>query len=163
MSPSQSSTNKSSRDQPDELLGKPDQTATKKTTKRNSAMLPTPTKTPRKAATAQQATDMEAVKRNIFPTNDEDLLLTDRKSRATKKISGQSLESFKVDEDDQEFSIFADSCNRVPEQDESNPFYNPPETKQRSTKKSKMVSIPGEGSLRVEDAFGRADGMLMNL
>lgn len=165
-SSSQSSTMKpSSRDQPDELLGKPsDQTATKKTTtKRSGAMLPTPTKTPRKLATTQQTAEMDSIKRNIFPTMDEEALLADRKSRTNKKISGQSLESFRIEEDDEQFAIFADSCNRVPEQDESNPFYNPSQPKQKSTKKSKMVNIPGEGAVRVEDAAGRADGMLMNL
>lgn len=154
----------SSRDQPDELLGKSsDQSSTKKT--RTGAMLPTPVKTPRKPTTTRQVAETEAVKRNIFPAANEDSsLLNDRKTRAHKKTSGQSLESFRIEEDDQDFAIFADSCNRVPEQDESNPFYNPPESKQtRSSRKSKMVAIPGEGAVRVEDAAGRADGMLMNL
>lgn len=154
--------------QPDELLGQPSAhaTTTKKTTKRSSAMLPTPTKTPRKPATTQQVADVEAVSRNIFPAIDEDSpFLIDRKSRTVKKTKGQSLESFRIEEEDKDFSIFADSKDRVPEQDESNPFFNPQASPKqvRTTRKSKTVSIPGEGRVKVDEAAGRADGMLMNL
>ena len=106
---------------------------------------------------------MGSVSRNIFPS-DNDLQLGDRSGRIPKKLTGSTLESFVAEDADQDFAIFNDSCNRIPEKDESNPFYNPPPAKpeKRQTKR-KMVRIPGEGSRPIEEAVGRPDGMLMKL
>lgn len=125
-------------------------------------MLPTPTKTPRRSTTSKQVEEMGSVSRNIFPSDDS--LLSDRSGRIPKKLTGSTLESFVAEDADQDFAIFNDSCNRIPEKDESNPFYNPaPVKREKRQSKRKMVRIPGEGSRPVEEAVGREDGLLMKL
>lgn len=124
-------------------------------------MLPTPTKTPRKPTTAKQTAEMDSVSRNIFPTKNPEL--TTRSGRTSKKISGSTLESFIAEDPDQDFTIFSDSCNRIPQKDESNPFYNARASKPTKSHKKRQVKIPGEGMESIERAAGRTDGMLMKL
>ncbi|KAF4124366.1 hypothetical protein GMORB2_5032 [Geosmithia morbida] len=124
----------------------------------SSRMLPTPTKTPRKPPTAKQTAELDSVRRDIFSPS-----LSSRAARTPKKISGSTLESFLAEEVAQDFTIFSDSCNRIPEKDESNPFYNPRPSKQTKAQgKRKHVRIPGEGMESIEKAAGREDGLLMN-
>ena len=120
-------------------------------------MLPTPTKTPRKPATAKEEADIDSISRDIFRS-------TSRSTRVPKKISGSTLESFKSEDVDQEFAIYNDSCNRIPEKDEGNPFFNPTPCKQKKRpSEQKRVRVPGHGSYSIEEAVHRDDGMLFNL
>lgn len=121
----------------------------------SSSGMPTPTKTPRKPQSAKQSAELDSVSRDIFNT---------RSGRTPKKLTGSTLESFEAQELDQDFTIFSDSCNRVPTRDESNPFYDPRPARQTRTQgRRKMVKIPGEGMQPVDKAVGREDGLLMNL
>lgn len=123
----------------------------------------TPAKTPRKPPTAKQAAEMASVSRKIFPSSD-DALLNGRAKRAPKKISGSTLESFVAEDAEQEFAIYNDPCNRIPQKDDSNPFYNPPANQSPERRsKQKQIMIPGEGLQDIEKAAGREDGMLMKL
>lgn len=149
------------------LKGKINNTAHNSRTRINSArvnstriaddMLPTPTKSPRKTAMEKKEADVDAVSRDIFRS-------TNRSTRVPKKISGSTLESFKSEDVDQDFAIYNDTCNRIPQKDDSNPFFNPTPCKQKKrSSESKRVRVPGHGSYSIEEAVHRDDGMLFNL
>ncbi|KAM0331674.1 hypothetical protein ACHAQA_003353 [Verticillium albo-atrum] len=130
---------------------------------RRSGMLPTPVKTPKKAPTESQAASIQAVARNLFAG--DDAMTTPRKKRTPKKYTGMSLESFAAEEVEEPIQIFTDSHDRVPVVDNSaeNPFYGNSTTAQpepRLRRSKRKVTVPGEGSQRVDEALQREDGMV---
>ncbi|KAG9257791.1 uncharacterized protein F5Z01DRAFT_647096 [Emericellopsis atlantica] len=133
---------------------------TEKRTNKGSARKPdqtllTPTKTPRRTKT------MKEFSGRVLPSVDESVL--SRTGRTFKKISGSTLESFVAEEQDQDFAIFSDPRNGIPQKDEGSPFYNPPPAPKRPAHlKRKTVRIPGEGSKLIDEAVHREDGMVMN-
>ncbi|KAL0934283.1 uncharacterized protein CTRU02_211082 [Colletotrichum truncatum] len=134
------------------------------TVSRRSGMLPTPAKTPKKAPTEKQTAHIRAVARNLFHSDDEALASPKRK-RASKKYSGNSLESFTAEETEEPIEIFTDSQDRIPEADTSleNPFYGDSATIEREPprrRSKRKVAIPGEASQAVDEAIQREDGMI---
>ncbi|KJZ74670.1 hypothetical protein HIM_06020 [Hirsutella minnesotensis 3608] len=127
---------------------------------RATGMLPTPSKTPQKPPNEKTAANIQSFARHLF-ASDEEAMPSPRKRRP-KKYSGVTMESFTAEETS--IQIFTDSQDRVPAKDDSveNPFYGdaaiaaPP--KRRS--KRRLVNVPGEGALSVEDASRREDGMV---
>jgi hypothetical protein len=142
---------------------------------RRSGMLPTPVKTPKKAPTEAQAASIRAVARNLFYEGEASSTITTtvaktpRKPRVPKRYNGISMESFVAEEVQDPISIYTDSQDRVPAVDTraENPFYNtraattaaPAQPPRRRSKRA-GVSIPGEGSLHIDDALQREDGMV---
>lgn len=131
-----------------------------------AGMLPTPSKTPQKPPSQQTAAHIETFARNLFPSDDSDLL-TPRAKRA-KHYTGMTMESFTAEEVEDPIEIFTDSQDRVPAKDASpsNPFYGkstsvPSPSKIRS--KRQTVRIPGEGMVSIEEASKRDDGMIFVL
>ncbi|KAK6850801.1 hypothetical protein PG987_000435 [Apiospora arundinis] len=147
------------------LLGLPLTKTQATSATRGSGMLPTPAKTPsdNKKRDAEIEAGVRAAARTLF--HDEvDILASSRKKR-TKKYTGISLESFNAEEVDEPIEIFTDSRDRVPQVDrsEENPFYGETsapvaEPPKRRSPRRKMVIIPGEGRIPMEDAVQRADG-----
>lgn len=137
------------------------------TSSRSTGMLPTPTRTPRKQPNEQAAGGVNAVARNLFPS--EDMAASTPKKKA-KKYSGLMLDSFMAEDAEEAIPIFTDSRDRIPEVDASadNPFYGvasqavaqQPEPAKRRSRRGKHVTIPGEGKHTVEDAVKRDDGMV---
>lgn len=128
-------------------------------------MLPTPSKTPQKAPSQETAAQIGTFARNLFPSDEADLLAP--RAKRPKHYSGMTLESFTAEEMEEPIEIFTDSHDRVPERDgsPSNPFFGtttaPSPAKGRS--KRQTVRIPGEGLVSVEEASKREDGMVFVL
>ncbi|KAH6690684.1 hypothetical protein F5X68DRAFT_71951 [Plectosphaerella plurivora] len=145
---------------------------------RRSGMLPTPVKTPKKAPTEAQAASIRAVARNLFyegeasttTTTTTTVTKTPRKPRVPKRYNGISMESFVAEEVEDPISIYTDSQDRVPAVDSraENPFYStraattnaaPAQPPRRRSKRA-AVTVPGEGSLHIDEALQREDGMV---
>jgi len=133
---------------------------------RNTGMLPTPDKTPKKRP-SEAAPAITAVARTLFSNRSEtiDEAMPSPKKKGRKKYTGFTLDSFGPEED-RGIQIYTDSHDRVPEADSStdNPFYGlvtdtQPEPTKRSSKRRK-ITIPGEGELSLEEAEQREDGMV---
>jgi hypothetical protein len=132
---------------------------------RNSALLPTPKKTPKRST--QTATGISSIARNLFPIRPEsvDEVMPTPKKKGHKKYKGFTLDSFEVEEDGQPIQIYTDSNERIPEVDTSasNPFYGSsnavPEPTKRSSKRRK-INVPGEGEFSAEVVERRADGLV---
>jgi hypothetical protein len=135
---------------------------------RGLGMLPTPDKTPKKAP-SEVAPQIKSVARSLFTSKSEvsEPLMP---SRASKKKSGYSLDSFeshiRAEQEDAPIAIFTDSQDRVPEVDNSasNPFYGEgaggeAQPLKRSSKRRK-ITIPGEGEVSLEEAEQREDGLI---
>ncbi|KAK2603524.1 hypothetical protein QQS21_004293 [Conoideocrella luteorostrata] len=125
-----------------------------------AGMLPTPSKTPRKPPNEKTTNTIQSFARNLFPSEEAAMPSPKRRS---KKYSGVTMESFTVEEEDESITIFTDSQDRIPEKDESeaNPFYgNPTIEPSKKQSKSKVVNVPGEGFITVEEAARREDGMV---
>jgi hypothetical protein len=124
-------------------------------------MLPTPSKTPQKAPNAKTAASIQSFARNLFASEEE--AMPSPRKRRSKKYSGVTMESFTAEEEADPIAIFTDSQDRIPEKDDSeaNPFYgnSVAEPSKRQTRR-KVVSIPGEGMLSVDEAARREDGMI---
>lgn len=134
---------------------------------RASGMLPTPVKTPsdRKKRDEKIEAGVRAAARNLFH-DDSDGLSSPRKKK-TKKYTGLSLDSFNAEVVDEPIQIFTDSRDRLPEVDESaeNPFYGEtvattPQPPTRRSPRRKMVIVPGEGRIPMEEAVQREDGIV---
>ncbi|TAQ87186.1 hypothetical protein B7494_g4498 [Chlorociboria aeruginascens] len=137
------------------------------TTVRNTGMLPTPAKTPKKRP-SEVAPGISSIARNIFPVHPEtveEVMPTPKKTR--KRYTGLSLDSFTAEgEQSTPIQIYTDSNDRVPEADLStdNPFYGQgttayPEPTKRTSKRRK-INVPGEGEQTVEEAERREDGLV---
>ncbi|KFA53168.1 hypothetical protein S40293_03139 [Stachybotrys chartarum IBT 40293] len=132
-------------------------------------MLPTPSKTPRKAPHADQVRQIASVARSLFAQSPLPESPLPKKMR-NKKYSGMSMESFKAEDVEEDIDIFIDAENRstrysVPKKDASqnNPFRVtaiPSESTPRRSKRRKVL-IPGEGVVPVEEAVKRSDGRVM--
>ena len=134
---------------------------------RNTGMLPTPDKTPKKCP-SDAAPAITAVARTLFLSRSEDVdeAMPSPKKKGRKKYTGFTLNSFRVEEDDTGIQIYTDSHDRIPEVDSStdNPFYGratpaQSEPAKRASKRRK-IRIPGEGELSLEEAEQREDGMV---
>jgi hypothetical protein len=127
-------------------------------------MLPTPAKTPQKPPTEENKADIKGIARNLFH-GDAEVLPSPKKTRANK----YTLDSFSADDGGEDpIQIYTDSHERIPEVDASsdNPFYgHQPASRETAKRRSarQRVAIPGEGSVSVEDAIRREDGMLIVL
>ena len=134
---------------------------------RASGMLPTPVKTPsdKKKRDEKIEAGVRAAARNLFH-DDSDGLSSPRKKKS-KKYTGLSLDSFNAEVVAESIQIFTDSRDRLPEVDQSieNPFYGettattqqPP---MRRSPRRKMVIVPGEGRISMEEAVKREDGIV---
>ncbi|KAK8069323.1 hypothetical protein PG994_005939 [Apiospora phragmitis] len=147
------------------LLGVPSSKLHPTSAARGSGMLPTPAKTPsdKNKRNVEIAAGVRAAARTLF--HDEVDTITSSRKKRTKKYTGVGLESFNAEEIDEPIEIFTDSRDRVPQVDRSldNPFYGEtsaavPEPPKRRSPRRKMVMIPGEGRVPMEDAVQRADG-----
>ncbi|KAK3384329.1 hypothetical protein B0T24DRAFT_80709 [Lasiosphaeria ovina] len=126
-------------------------------------MLITPAKTPQPPPTEKSKAKIKAVARNLF--SDNEVMPTSKKTRTSKYV----LDSFSVADDvDEPVQIYTDSHERIPEVDRSaeNPFFGDhvpaaPEPARRRSKRQTVV-IPGEGSVTVDEAVGRNDGILVS-
>ncbi|PHH89401.1 hypothetical protein CDD83_6138 [Cordyceps sp. RAO-2017] len=129
---------------------------------RAAGMLPTPVKTPQKPPSEKTAANIQTFARNLF-ASDEEAMPSPRKRRP-KKYSGVTMESFTAEEEGGAIEIFTDSQDRVPTKDQSaeNPFYGDKAVAEPSKRRSKrrLVNVPGEGALSVEEASRREDGMV---
>ncbi|KAF4987697.1 hypothetical protein FGRMN_10223 [Fusarium graminum] len=134
-----------------------------------SGMLPTPSKTPQKPPSEKKTAHIKSVARNLFSSDADEAALTPRK-RPLKTYSGNSLESFAVEEVEEPIEIFTDTRDRVPVRDVSqenpfitseNPFLSdaprPERTKRHDRRK---VKVPGEGIKTVDELADRKDGMV---
>lgn len=134
---------------------------------RDTGMLPTPAKTPKKQPNAN-ASMIKSVARNLFPIRGEtvDEVMPSPKKKGRKRYTGFTLDSFEAEEDGP-IPIYTDSSDRVPEVDTSinNPFYGEsttalPDPRKRSSKRRK-VTIPGEEEEQtVSEAEKREDGLV---
>ncbi|KAK8044917.1 hypothetical protein PG993_004941 [Apiospora rasikravindrae] len=147
------------------LLGVPTSKSHPTSATRGSGMLPTPAKTPSdsKKRNVEIAAGVRAAARTLF--HDEVDTITSSRKKRTKKYTGVGLESFNAEEIDEPIEIFTDSRDRLPQVDRSldNPFYGEtsaaaPEPPKRRSPRRKMVMIPGEGRVPMEDAVQRRDG-----
>ncbi|RDA86652.1 hypothetical protein CP532_5065 [Ophiocordyceps camponoti-leonardi (nom. inval.)] len=133
-------------------------TASTTSISRASGMLPTPSKTPQKPPNRKTAAHTQAIARNLFPTTDD--------KRRPKKYSGMTLDSFTALDDDVEnpIEIFTDLQDRVPVKDHSadNPFLGDAVIAEPVKRRSKrrLVHVPGQGALSIEEASRRDDGMV---
>lgn len=131
-----------------------------------SGMLPTPSKTPQKAPSQETAAHIETFARNLFPSDDADVLAP--RAKRPKHYSGMTMESFTAEEIEDPIEIFTDSQDRVPAKDRSasNPFYGTPvlpSSPPKGRSKQQRVRIPGEGMVPIEEACKREDGMVFVL
>ena len=131
---------------------------------RNTSLLPTPNKTPKKRS--ETTTGINAIARNLFPIRPEpadEVMPTPKKGR--KKYKGYTMNSFEAEDNGQPIHIYTDSYDRVPEVDmtTSNPFYGSsstvPEPTKRASKRRK-INVPGEGELAAEEVEHRKDGLV---
>lgn len=131
-------------------------------TVRNSALLPTPNKTPKKRP-SEIAPGIASIARPLFRSETVEEVMPSPKKKG-KRYKGFSLDSFEA-EDGQPIQIYTDSNDRVPEVDMSsdNPFYGSsgavPEPTKRASKRRK-VTVPGEGEQNIERVERRADGLV---
>jgi len=134
---------------------------------RNTGMLPTPDKTPKKRP-SDVTPAITAIARTLFSSRSEnvDEAMPSPKKKGRKKYTGFTLDSFGPEDEDRGIQIYTDSHDRVPEADSSrdNPFYSlttaiQPEPTKRASKRRK-ITIPGEGELSLEEAEKREDGMV---
>ncbi|KAI1343065.1 hypothetical protein F5Y15DRAFT_371982 [Xylariaceae sp. FL0016] len=132
----------------------------------SSAMLPTPSKTPRKQPDAKAELASRAIARNLFGGELELAAPTPKKKKA-KKYTGLTLESFTAEAVEEPIAIFTDSRDRVPEVDDGaeNPFYvsdSAPAVEEpvKRRSKRKQVTVPGEGKKTIEEAVKREDGIV---
>lgn len=127
-------------------------------------LLPTPAKTPQKTPSPKTKANVNAVRRNLFHSEEAEVVPTPKRTRGKKQL----LDSFDAD-DNESFPIFTDTRERIPEVDpnEDNPFYGPTiaTTAEPPRRRSKRqhVTVPGEGKITVEEAVQREDGMLIVL
>jgi hypothetical protein len=129
-------------------------------------MLPTPVKTPKK----KQVSNMSAASRALFQdaaTIDQMAIPSPRKSRKNKRYNGFSLESFRVEDGDNEgIEIFIDTRDKVPEADtsDSNPFMEKSEDsgmqKLAAGSKRRKVSSKKARDAQVQDAIEKDEGMV---
>ncbi|RDA92485.1 hypothetical protein CP533_6421 [Ophiocordyceps camponoti-saundersi (nom. inval.)] len=132
-------------------------TASTTSISRASGMLPTPSKTPQKPPSKKTAAHIEAFACNLFGSDDK---------RRPKKYSGMTLDSFTaLDEDDENLiEIYTDLQDRVPVKDHSadNPFFGDAAVTEPVKRRSKrrLVHVPGQGALSIEEASSRDDGMV---
>lgn len=129
-------------------------------------MLPTPSKTPQKPPSQETAAQIGSIARNIFPSEDADILAP--RAKRPKHYTGMTLESFTATEVEDPIAIFTDSQDRIPERDEdpSNPFNGSTTSVPapvRSRSKRQTVRIPGEGLVPLDEATKRDDGMVFTL
>lgn len=132
----------------------------------SAAMLPTPSKTPRKLPDDKFEAGVEAIARNLFPSAgaSSEAVSSPRKKKASKKYTGISLESFRAEDANEDIAIYTDTRDRIPEVDHSpaNPFVTSGpadrESPRRRSARIKKVKIPGEGRVAVNDAVQRDDG-----
>ena len=142
-----------------------DKTSTRQTASftisRTTGMLPTPSKTPKKAP-AEKNPAIQGVARHLFASDDE--ALPSRRTPRAKKYTGISMDSFKAEEE--AIEIFTDSKERIPEKEVSadNPFYGDAgrvgEEAVLRRSKRRHVHVPGEGRQTVEEAMKREDGLV---
>ncbi|AEO58986.1 hypothetical protein MYCTH_2134725 [Thermothelomyces thermophilus ATCC 42464] len=132
-----------------------------------AGMLITPAKTPQKPPNDKVKAKVKSVARNLFHTDEEDIMASPRKARTETHNNPDSFYSGELAETS--FEIFTDSHERIPEVDDSadNPFYvspqkppAPPEPPRRRSKRN-TVTIPGEGKVSIDEAVRREDGMLI--
>ncbi|KAK7931890.1 hypothetical protein PG985_002602 [Apiospora marii] len=148
------------------LLGIPGSKSHAASATRGSGMLPTPAKTPsdNKKRNVEIEAGVRAAARTLF--HDEVDTITSSRKKRSKKYTGVGLESFNAEEIDEPIEIFTDSRDRLPQVDRSldNPFYGEApaaavaEPPKRRSPRRKMVVIPGEGRVPMEDAVQRSDG-----
>ncbi|RCI08162.1 hypothetical protein L249_6207 [Ophiocordyceps polyrhachis-furcata BCC 54312] len=132
-------------------------TASTASVSRASDMLPTPSKTPQKPPNKKTAAHIQTIARNLFGSDDK---------RRPKKYSGMTLDSFTAVDDDEKnvIEIFTDLQDRVPVKDHSadNPFFGDAAVAEPVKRRSKrrLVHVPGQGALSIEEASRRDDGMV---
>ncbi|KAK4249519.1 hypothetical protein C7999DRAFT_39350 [Corynascus novoguineensis] len=131
----------------------------------SAGMLITPAKTPQKPPNEKVKAKVKSVARNLFHSDEEEVMASPRKTRTQTHNNPDSFYSGEPAETS--FEIFTDSHERIPEIDNSsdNPFYvsqntAPPEPPRRRSKRN-TVSIPGEGKVSIDEAVRREDGMLI--
>lgn len=125
-----------------------------------AGMLLTPSKTPQKPPNEKTAANIQSFARNLFAPEEE--AMPAPRKRRSKKYSGVTMESFTAEEKENSIEIFTDTQDRVPVKDQSavNPFYgDAPATSTRKSK-ARLVNVPGEGALSIEEASRREDGMV---
>lgn len=127
---------------------------------RVTGMLPTPSKTPQKPPNDKSAANIQSFARNLF-ASDAEAMPAPRKRRS-KKYSGMTMESFTAVDNENSIEIFTDSQDRVPVKDKSadNPFYGDATAPRARKSKRRLVNVPGEGALSIEEASHREDGMV---
>lgn len=129
---------------------------------RATDMLPTPSKTPQKSPSEKTAANIQSFASNLFTSEDE-AMPAPRKRRA-KRYSAKAVESSTVDENENSIEIFTDSQDRVSVKDQGadNPFYGDAPAGPPRTRKSRrrLVKVPGEGAVTIEEASRREDGMV---
>ncbi|KAM4063059.1 hypothetical protein HRG_010379 [Hirsutella rhossiliensis] len=127
---------------------------------RATGMLPTPSKTPQKPPNEKTAANIQSFARNLFAPEEE--AMPAPRKRRSKKYSGMTMESFTAEENENSIEIFTDSQDRVPVKDQSveNPFYGDVPAPGTRKSKRRLINIPGEGALSIEEASRREDGMV---
>lgn len=134
-----------------------------------AGMLPTPSKTPQKPPSEKKTAHIKSVARNLFSSDADEASLTPRK-RPLKKYTGNTLESFAVEEVEEPIEIFTDTRDRVPVRDVSqenpfltseNPFFSEaPRAQPTRRHDRRKVKVPGEGIKTVDELADRKDGMV---
>lgn len=132
-----------------------------------AGMLITPAKTPQRPPDEKVKANVKSVARNLFHSDEETATVTSPRKMRTQ---AQTPNSFYTGVNaESSFQIYTDSHERIPEIDSSaeNPFYVGPHAAApepvRRRSKRQTVSIPGEGTVTVDEAVRRDDGMLITL
>lgn len=138
----------------------------------NLAVLPTPTKTPRKRERNPEDAQIASAARVLFPNKAvelEDNLPTPPKTRKSKRHEALTLESFaEACEEEKNFEIFTDIKERVPgtDEDKDNPFIvNDKAAEPKAKIDSEMSRGRGRKtkhgmSKEIDDAVDNGEGMV---